>query len=163
MADIDSALNAICEKFKLEALNPHQKRALVAFKDEGKDLFINLPTGFGKSLIYQALPLLYDELTGVSGHIVLVISPLVNLIQDQVETLRSLGIAAISLRELGDKDEEGVEGKMNAVEDGRFAVVYSTPEGLLLNERWRRMISNPVYSSKLCAIAVDEAHVIKQW
>jgi superfamily II DNA helicase RecQ len=43
------------------------------------------------------------------------------------------------------------------------AIVYATPEGLLKSERWRHMLTNKVYREKLCAIAVDEAHVIKQW
>ena len=54
------------------------------------DVFVNLPTGFGKSLIYQALPLTFDVLLEAPGHIVAVISPLVNLMKDQVEKLTSL-------------------------------------------------------------------------
>ena len=46
---------------------------------------------------------------------------------------------------------------------GFYSVVYATPESLLKNERWRRMLSSNLYQQKVCAIAVDEAHVIKQW
>ena len=54
-------------------------------------MFINLPTGFRKSLIYQALPLVCDTVRGTSGHIVVVVSPLVNLMKDQVGKLVNIG------------------------------------------------------------------------
>ena len=126
-----------------------------------KDDFVNLPTGFGKSFIYQALPLIFDEITRVSGHDVVVMSPLLNLIQDQINNLQKLGISAVSLSALKG-DEEGLEDSIKDVENGRFSVVYATPEALLLNERGRSMLASPLYSTRLCAVAVDEAHVIKQ-
>ena len=113
-------------------------------------------TGFGKSLIYQALPLIFDVLLEALGHIVAVISPLVNLMKDQVEKLTSLGIPAATLSEI---DEEKAKG----VEKGVFSIVYGSPEAWLKIERWQKVLSSDVYSRKLCAIAVDEAHVIKQW
>ena len=162
MADLESAFQVVCEKFEIEAINDHQKRVLYAYFEEKQDVFINLPTGFGKSLIYQALPLIFDEVTGIRGHIVVVVSPLVNLVQDQVANLQKLWISAVSLSAVRE-EEEGVEEKIKEVENGKFSVVYGTPEALILNERWRRMLTGSVYSSRLCAIAVDEAHVIKQW
>lgn len=123
--------------------------------DKKKDVFINLPTGFGKSLIYQALKIVFNITRNSTGHVV-VISPLVNLMKDQVENLKKLGISAISLSNV--KDEEAKD-----VEEGHFVVVYGTPEALLINERWRKMLSSDIYAAKLCAIMVDEAHVIKQW
>lgn len=162
MADFESVFQIVCEKFQIEALNDHQKRALHAYIEEKQDVFINLPTGFGKSLIYQALPLIFDEVTRIRGHIVVVVSPLLNLIQDQVANLQKLGISAVSLSAVIG-EEEGVEEKIKEVENGKFSVVYGTPESLMLNERWRRMLTSCVYSSRLCAIAIDEAHVIKQW
>jgi len=115
---------------------------------------VSLPTGFGKSVIFQALPLVFDEYTGESGHVVIVVAPLLSLIQDQTECLRRLGISTISLSDV--TSEEGMR-----LENGYYSVVYATPEALLKNERWRRMLSSDLYSKRLCAIAVDEAHVIK--
>ncbi len=63
-----------------------------------------------------------------------------------------LGIQAVNLSDVESEDERGC-----------FSVVYGTPEAWLLNQRWRDMLTNPTYSSKLCALAIDEAHVIKQW
>jgi len=158
MADlIQCAFSKVCSIFKINDLNTHQKEAIMQLVLEERDVFISLPTGFGKSIIFQALPLVFDECKPQStGHIVIVISPLLSLIEDQIHSLRHLGIKCISLTDTTEEERKQVER-------GDFTVVYTTPEGLLKNERWRRMISSDVYSQKLCAIAVDEAHVIKQW
>ena len=161
MPELSGACKVVCEKFKINSFNHHQKQAFIALVGEKKDVFVNLPTGFGKSFIYQALPLIFDEITGVSGHDVVVISPLLNLIQDQINNLQNLGISALSLSALKG-DEEGLEDSIKEVENGRFSVVYATPEASLLNERWRSMLASPLYSTRVCAVAVDEAHVIKQ-
>ena len=73
-------------KIQNQVFQPSPKTSIYCSCWRKKDVFVNLPTGFGKSLIYQALPLIFDEITGVSGHmhVVVVISPLLNLIQDQV-------------------------------------------------------------------------------
>lgn len=89
-------------------------------------MFINLPTWFGKSLIYQALPIVFNITRNSTSHVV-VISPLGNLIKNQVENLKKLGITAISLSNV--KDEEAKD-----VEEGHFVVVYGTPEASLNNE-----------------------------
>ena len=57
-----------------------------------KDVFVNLPTRFGKSLIYQALSFVFDDVNRSAGHIVVVVSPLVSLIDDQVKILTDLKI-----------------------------------------------------------------------
>ena len=116
-------------------------------------MFVNLPTGFGKSLIYQALPLVCDTLHG-TGHVV--VSPPVNLMKDQVGKLVNLGIPAVTLSDVSEDD-------MKAVERGAFSVVYGSPEAWLKIDRWRKMLASNYYRKKLCAIAVDEAHVVKQW
>ena len=149
--------NRVCTVFKFNKLNTHQQRAIELFVNHGRDVVVNLPTGYGKSIIFQALPLIFDYVTGTSGHIVIVVSPLLALIEDQVSTLRKFGISVVSLSHVRTEDER------KQVENGKFSVVYATPEGLLRNDRWRQMLSSQTYSSKLCAIAVDEAHIIKQW
>ena len=96
------------------------------------------------------MPLVFEVTRNSTKHVAVVISPLVNLMKDQVESLQKLGIPAVSLSDIADKEAR-------ALEEGRYRVVYGTPEAWLNNERWR------IYTSKLCAIAVDEAHIIKQW
>ena len=131
-----------------------QKETILKLVNGDQDIFINLPTGYGKSIIYQSLLLVYDRVLNSSGHIV---SPLINLIADQVRYLNGISVQAISLTAIEREEERKL------VERGEYSVVYGTPEALLLNERWRSMLNNATYLRKLCAIAVDEAHVVKQW
>ena len=86
----------------------------------------------------------------------MVISPFVNLMKDKVESLQKLGIPAVSLSNIADR-------LARALEEGRYKVIYGTPKTWWNNERWRKMLSSDIYTSKLCVIAVDEAHIIKQW
>ena len=62
------------QKFCIRELNSLQKEAIFQFVVKQRDVFINLHTGFGKSLIYQVLPLVFDAMHG-EGHIVVVLSP----------------------------------------------------------------------------------------
>ena len=120
MANASVAFKRVCETFKIVDLNAHQREAIAYFVDKKKDVFINLPTGFSKSLIQQALPIVFNITRNSTGHVV-VISPLVNVMKDQVENLKKLGISAISLSNVKD-------GEAKDVEEGHFVVVYGTPE-----------------------------------
>ena len=124
MADLSVALQQVCQKFGIKELNPLQKGAIASFVINKRDAFVNLLTGFGKSLIYQAIPVIFDVLLEAPGHIVAVISPLVNLMKDQVEKLTSLGIPAATLSEID-------EVKAMGVEKGAFSIVYGGPEAWL--------------------------------
>ena len=104
-----------------------------------KLLFVSLPTGFGKSVIFQALPIVFDSYTGKSGHTVIVVSPLLSLIKDQCERLRHIGISSISLSDVNTQEE------IHLVESGCYSVIYATAEPLLKNERWRRMLSSDLF------------------
>ena len=73
----------VCEKFGISALNDYQREAITQFVNKNTDLIINLPTGYGKSLVYQALPLVFDTVHGTVGLIVVVVSLLVRLMEDQ--------------------------------------------------------------------------------
>ena len=61
MAALQEAFIGVASLFKILELNAHQKRAIQAIVVDKKDVFVNLPTGFGKSLIYQALPFVFDH------------------------------------------------------------------------------------------------------
>ena len=74
MADIGSIFDLVSQKFCIRELNSLQKETIIEFVEKQRDVFINLPTGFGKSLIYQALPLVFDAMHG-ERHIVVVLSP----------------------------------------------------------------------------------------
>jgi len=89
-------------------------------------VFVNFQTGFGKSSIDQAIPLIFDVSLEAPARIVAVISPLVlvNLMKTQVEKLTSLGIPADTLSEIGEEKEMGVK-------KGVFSIVYVSPEAWL--------------------------------
>ena len=157
MADFTSGFSKVCDIFGISSLNEHQKTAIIKIVSEKKDVFVNLPTGFGKSLIYQALPIVLDQVYPAHQHIVIVVSPLLTLIQNQVNTLNDIGLAAVSLSHIEDEKE------VKKVLEGCYSYVYTTPETLIRNESWRKMLTSSVYTERLCAFAVDEAHVIKQW
>ena len=155
IANVAAVFDLVSQKFCIQELNALQKEATIQFMEKQRGVFINIPTGFGKSLIYQVLPLVFDAMHG-EGHIVVVVSPLINLMKDQVQKLRNLGISAVTFSDIEEEDAK-------AVEKGVFSVFYGSPEGFLKIVRWRKMLTSDVYRAKLCAIAVDEAHVIKQW
>ena len=89
MANVAAVFDLVSQKFCIQELNALQKEAIIQFVEKQRVVFINLPTGFGKSLIYQALPLVFNAMRG-EGHIVVVVSPLINLMKDQVQKLKIL-------------------------------------------------------------------------
>ena len=84
MATTEEAFDVVSKTFRISALNGPQKNGITKIVEEGRDVFINLPTGFGKSLIYQALPLVFDLTSKQPGQIVVVVSLLISLMDDQV-------------------------------------------------------------------------------
>ena len=59
--DDEGVFSLVASKFKIFSLNTHQKRAISEVAKRGKDVFVNLPTGYGKSLIYQAFLMHFDQ------------------------------------------------------------------------------------------------------
>ena len=123
--------------FEFLSLNPQQKIGIGKVAEERKDVFFNLPTGFGKSLLYQALPLVFDL---EPGHIVVVVSPLISLMEDQVCHLKELGLKAASISSPED-------GERTRVESGEYSLVHGPPEAWLKNERGKNDVDfNPLCS-----------------
>ena len=156
MAVLEEAFDLVSSRFQISSLNDHQKEAIRSIVINNKDVLVNLPTGFGKSLIYQALPLVFDHVRKVTGHIVVVVSPLISLMDDQVKHLTSLGVTAVSISSQSVFD-------VSKVEKGDYSLVFGSPEAWIKNDCWRNMLNNAIYSSKLCALAIDQAHVLRQW
>lgn len=115
----------------------------------GGDAVVLMPTGGGKSLCYQ-IPSLVREGTGV------VISPLIALMQDQVDALTAVGVRAAFLNSTQDQAERArVE---NAYLTGELDVLYVAPERLS-SEATKRFLSG----GKIALFAIDEAHCVSQW
>ncbi|MDE2579840.1 MAG: ATP-dependent DNA helicase RecQ [Hyphomicrobiales bacterium] len=115
----------------------------------GEDVFALAPTGAGKSLAYQ--------LPAVMGHApVLVVSPLVSLMRDQIEALRARGIPAGSLNSVNEPQENAVTRDLIA--QRRLRLLYVAPERLVLDETIAMLRS---FRPKL--LAVDEAHCVSRW
>jgi len=152
---LDSAFTKVCGRFGIPNLNKQQEEAIKCIVEHKKDVFVNLPTGFGKSMIFQGLPEVFSTLQSPrEKNIVIVVSPLVSLMKDQVSRLNSLGISSICLSDIS------TESQRKAVESGQYSIVYGSPESWLGDERWRKMVTSDCYKKFVRALAVDEAHII---
>ena len=115
----------------------------------GRDALIVLPTGGGKSMCYQLPALLFDGLT-------IVVSPLIALMQDQVDALKKRGIAAACLH--SQLASPAIEQIFTDAEFGRYRLLYMAPERFqseLFQARAGRL--------KVACLAIDEAHCISEW
>ena len=133
---------------------PEQEESLRLFIEKG-NIFINLPTGYGKSLIFQCLSIVWDVVFKKPRGSSVVVSPLKALMADQVEKLGNIGIPAVSLT--GKEDHETIQQVMN----GSYLLVYCSPECLLTT--MRGIFADSEFQTKLIAVAVDEAHCVTQW
>ena len=124
-------------------LKPKQKEALRSIVFKGQDCLIVLPTGYGKSLIYQMLQSLFDKisarnLSSKDKSIVIVVSPLNALIDDQINKLKSAGVNCTSLRVCGDEVNGAFEGKiLEDLQAGKFELVFTHPEVAVSNRQCR--------------------------
>ncbi|MDE6577116.1 MAG: DNA helicase RecQ [Muribaculaceae bacterium] len=114
----------------------------------GKDTLVLMPTGGGKSLCYQ-IPAL--ALPGTA----IVVSPLIALMNDQVQSLQANGVPAMALH--SNQSEFDNQVALRAAADGSVKIIYISPERLMLD------IDRIAASVKVSLIAIDEAHCISQW
>ncbi len=115
---------------------------------EGRDCIALMPTGAGKSLTFQVPARMLDGT-------VLVVSPLISLMKDQVDALVDLGFRATAINSSLEPGER--ERRLQALRSGEYELVYLAPEGL------DGHLSKEVGSWPLSLLVVDEAHCISQW
>ena len=117
---------------------------------------MNLLTGYGKSLIFQCLPIAADDIfeRPRGSSVIVVISPLRALMEDQVRHLNDIGIPAIAITD--EEDEEFTQQVLN----GNFVLVYGFPECLLSTESWRSIFDCESFKKMLIEVALDEAHSV---
>ena len=152
------ALLSVKNQFQIDLLLPEQEDSIRAFMEKG-NLFVNLPTGFGKSLNFQCIPIVADILNSRprGSNVLVVISPLKALMDDQVQYLGTVGIPAIAI---GDEDDPEI---IQQVINGTYIIVYCSPECMLSTTTWRGIFHAASFRQKLLGVAIDEAHCITQW
>ncbi len=155
---MEAAIEAAFSKLGYSRVREEQLKATREFV-KGRDVFISIPTGSGKSLCYGCLPLVFDTLRSASNEaIVLVVSPLKALMLDQVQSFSSKGLQSAYV---GAMDEDGET--YERVRKGQFSLLFMSPEALVCGCKWREMFRSSVYQQNLVAVVVDEAHCIEKW
>ena len=138
---------------------PHQFSAITAAL-KGRDTLVQLPTGAGKSLCFQAVPLL-------SKKVCVVVSPLLSLQEDQVAALFARGIRAraLSSAKTATYNKETLNMLRSATADAPpppIDLLYCSPEAIV-TPKLLTAIANLGRSGHLCLIAIDEAHCVSTW
>ena len=145
---VSAALEQLRQVFGYDSFRGEQGQ-IVEQVVAGGDALVLMPTGGGKSLCYQ-LPALLRDGTGI------VVSPLIALMQDQVEALRQLGVRAAFLNSSLDAGEAAqVERQLL---DGELDLLYVAPERLLTT-RFLSLLER----TQVALFAIDEAHCVSQW
>ena len=148
-AAVDDLRDALRTHFGFEALRPGQEQAIRPVLD-GRDALVVMPTGAGKSLVYQLAALMQPS--GVT----VVVSPLIALMKDQVDALHRRGIAAAYVNSSQSQAEQ--KDVIDRLRRGRLKLVYAAPERLRLKSFQRTLAASDV-----ALLAVDEAHCVSQW
>lgn len=145
-------LEILKKRFGYDAFRLNQEAVINSVLD-GKDTFVLMPTGGGKSLCYQIPALLMEG-------IALVVSPLIALMKDQVDALRVNGIDAAYINSSLTYSQQSEI--LNRVRKNKIRLLYLAPERLLNNEN-RSALLNQLKDVKISLIAIDEAHCISHW
>ncbi len=140
---------ALREHFGFDGLRPGQEDALQPVL-EGRDTLVVMPTGAGKSLVYQLAALLKPE--GVT----VVVSPLIALMKDQVDALRARGVSAAYVNSSQTQTEQ--REVLGRLVRGDLTLVYAAPERLRVPSFQRAL-----REARVTLLAVDEAHCVSQW
>ena len=115
----------------------------------GRDVFVLMPTGGGKSLCFQLPALMRNGLT-------IVVSPLISLMKDQVDALQTSGIPATYLNST--LDRQGAVARWRGLHRGEYRMLYVAPERLMLDTFLERAVN-----WNIAQFAIDEAHCISEW
>ena len=138
---------------------------------QGYDVIAVLPTGFGKSLLYQLLPDILP--TKTIQNIVIVVCPLTSIIEDQLKVLKDMGINASVFRsKRGEKndtlfDQTKGDGEDNCetqtpLDYGQCKIIFAHPEDLL-SDIGRKLMKSDVFQKNVVACVIDEAHCVEMW
>lgn len=133
--------------FGYEKFRPLQEEIINRTID-GKDSFVLMPTGGGKSICFQIPALVFDGIT-------IVVSPLISLMKDQVQALKSSGIKADFFNSSISPQEENEV--INKAINGDLQLLYLSPEKLIsVSNTWLKKLN-------IKLVAIDEAHCVSMW
>jgi ATP-dependent DNA helicase RecQ len=141
-------LRALKKHFGYDQFRPLQ-REIIEDVLAGRDAFVLMPTGGGKSLCFQLPALMRDGLT-------IVVSPLIALMKDQVDALQTSGIPATFLNSTLDREE--AKARWRGLHRGEYRMLYVAPERLMLDAFLERALNWDI-----AQFAIDEAHCISEW
>ena len=154
---------------------------------DSRDVLAVLPTGFGKSLIFQLAPFAVSVKQGIpldkTTKCVLVLTPLNSIMVDQCTSLAVRGISACALDYSGSKGEIFVQDPEDAedcehdedrqnldtsvslhdIRRGAYQIIYAHPEALISSSAGQALLRNKDFKKNLACIAIDEAHMIIEW
>ncbi|HLV59887.1 MAG TPA: RecQ family ATP-dependent DNA helicase [Fredinandcohnia sp.] len=148
VASVDDLERIAQKRFGIEALRPGQ-RTILEHVLRREDVLAILPTGGGKSLTYQLPALVLPGAT-------IVVSPLISLMQDQVDKLRALGVSVVMLNStMSDREQKR---SLDAIAHDHPRLVYVTPERLD-DPKFRELLRK----ARPQLFVVDEAHCVSQW
>lgn len=155
----EEALAFIKNLFQINCLYEDQIKLIKAFCS-GKNIYFSAGTGYGKSLVFQAIPYVFDCINkqGYGTSTLLVVCPLISLMEDQVASAKKAGINAVALH------SDNSNSKMiEEIEEGIYSLVYMSPESLLSKNTFRRILSSGSFRKHCIGVVIDEAHLISQW
>ena len=141
-------LSALKKHFGYDQFRPLQGE-IIEDALAGRDVFVLMPTGGGKSLCFQLPALMRDGLT-------IVVSPLIALMKDQVDALQTSGIPATYLNSTLNREE--AKARWRGLHRGEYRMLYVAPERLMLDTFLERALN-----WNIAQFAIDEAHCISEW
>jgi ATP-dependent DNA helicase RecQ len=146
--NLESARAILSRYWKYDDFRPGQKKAVEAVLS-GRDTLLIMPTGGGKSICYQVPAMLFEGVT-------IVVSPLISLMKDQVDTLEQAGLPATFINSSLSSAE--MAARLDAVARGAVKLVYVAPE----------RFESPAFAERaarlnVSLLAIDEAHCVSQW
>ncbi|KAL6902631.1 hypothetical protein GGI43DRAFT_402371 [Trichoderma evansii] len=157
-ADVQKTLK---DRFRMKGFRHNQLEAINATL-AGDDAFVLMPTGGGKSLCYQ-LPAVVKS--GRTRGVTIVISPLLSLMQDQVDHMKALGIQAVAFNsECSPEYKRQVMSAFNERNPEHFIeLLYVTPEMASNSVQFLNAMVNLYQKKKFARFVIDEAHCVSQW